>query len=114
MTEPQAPAPLTEASYYILISLIEPMHGYGVMQKVREMSGGRVILGPGTLYGALSAMQSAGLIELVKEAEANSRRKTYAVTARGREVVKAEIARLEQMIEHGKAMLANGGVANGR
>jgi len=59
-------APLTEASYYILISLLEPLHGYAVMQKVREMSGGRVRLGPGTLYGALSTMQSADLIEMVE------------------------------------------------
>jgi len=110
LNEALSPAPLTEASYYILISLLEPLHGYAVMQKVREMSGGRVRLGPGTLYGALSTMQSAGLIEMVEGSSPDSRRKTYVITPRGREVVKAEIDRLEQMIAHGKMMLASGGV----
>ena len=48
--------PLTEAVYYILLSLMEPMHGYGIMQNVETLSGGRVRLAAGTLYGALNAM----------------------------------------------------------
>jgi len=104
----QSPPPLTEASFYILISLVEPLHGYGVMQKVREMSGGRVNLGPGTLYTALSTMQSAGLIRPVEApgGRADSRRKTYVVTERGLAVLRVEISRLEQMVEHGKRMIA--------
>ena len=43
--------PLTEATYYILLSLVKPMHGYGIMQMVEEMTNGEVKLGPGTLYG---------------------------------------------------------------
>ena len=43
---------LTEGVYYILLSLMEPMHGYGIMQNVEQLSKGRVKLAPGTLYGA--------------------------------------------------------------
>ena len=46
---------LTEAFYYILLSLYQPLHGYGIMQKAQEFSGGRVRLAAGTLYGALNA-----------------------------------------------------------
>lgn len=47
---------LTEAFYYILLSLYQPLHGYGIMQKTQEFSGGRVRLAAGTLYGALNAL----------------------------------------------------------
>ena len=54
--------PMTEAMYYILLSLLKPGHGYGMMQRIRELSGGRLIMGPGTLYGVLSRMNKEGLI----------------------------------------------------
>jgi len=107
-------APLTESSYYILISLLEPLHGYGVMQKVERLSNGRIRLGPGTLYGALSNLQSAGLIQPVDGALENGRRKVYVITDLGRKVVEAEIHRLEEMIAHGKLLLASGGVVDER
>lgn len=46
--------PLTEALFYILLAARRPIHGYGIIQEVAEMTGGRVNLGPGTLYGAIS------------------------------------------------------------
>jgi DNA-binding PadR family transcriptional regulator len=46
--------PMTEAMYYILLALLKPSHGYGIMQRIRELSGGRLVLGPGTLYGVLT------------------------------------------------------------
>ena len=70
---------LTEAVYYILLSLNEPLHGYGMMQRVREMSRGRLELGAGTLYGALSALTEKGWIEPVS-GEEDSRRKAYRIT----------------------------------
>ena len=48
---------LTEGVYYILLSLTQPLHGYGIMQRVEEMSGGRLRMAAGTLYGALSSLQ---------------------------------------------------------
>ena len=44
--------PMTEAMYYILLALLRPGHGYGMMQRIKELSSGRIIMGPGTLYGA--------------------------------------------------------------
>ena len=46
---------LTEAVYYILLALVEPMHGYGIMQQTAALSKGRVRLSAGTLYGALAS-----------------------------------------------------------
>ena len=51
---------LTEAVYYILLSLCSPLHGYGIMQRVEEMSAGRVKLAAGTLYGALNTLKERG------------------------------------------------------
>ena len=48
--------PLTEAVYYILLALRKPNHGYGITQEVQELTGGRVILGAGTLYGAINIL----------------------------------------------------------
>lgn len=97
----QKNSPLTEATYYILISLTKPLHGYGIMKKVEEMSNGRIKLAAGTLYGALNTMQSNKLIKSVGEEEANKRRKLYIRTTLGTELVKFEICRLREMVENG-------------
>ena len=65
--------PLTEPTYYILLSLTEPLHGYAVMQKVEQLSNGAVSVGPGTLYGALSTLEKDGLIVKVAEVIGASR-----------------------------------------
>lgn len=96
--------PLTEASFYILISLKEPLHGYGVMQKVSELSHNRVQLGPGTLYGALSNLQSLELIKTVEEA-GNDRRKLYCMTEAGRLIAEYEVKRFEELARHGRLLL---------
>ena len=69
---------LTEPVYYILLSLTQPLHGYGIMQKVEEMSRGRLHMAAGTLYGALSSLQEKGWITAADNA-ADSRRKKYIV-----------------------------------
>lgn len=96
--------PLTEASYYILISLKEPLHGYGVMQNVEELSCKRVQLGPGTLYGALSNLQSLGLIEAVGES-GGERRKLYCMTEAGLMVAEHEIKRFEELALNGHKLM---------
>ena len=87
--------PLTESTYYILLTLVEPLHGYGIMQKVEKMSKGTVKIGPGTLYGAFQSLEKEGLIIKVGEEE---RRKIYALTKKGREVLQLQIARLTIML----------------
>ena len=86
---PQA-QPMTEAMYYILLSLLQPGHGYGMIARIRELSGGRVEMGPGTLYGVLTRMKEEGLIVLASEQE---RRKTYAITQKGLDALRVEYRR---------------------
>ena len=95
--------PLTESTYYIMLALIEPLHGYGVMQKVEQISQGAVRLGPGTLYGALTTLEKQGLIVMVSEQE---RRKSYTLTSLGRRVLLAQIDRLQVMARRGSAVSA--------
>jgi DNA-binding PadR family transcriptional regulator len=94
--------PLTEATYYILLALVKPLHGYGVMQKVEALSGGDVNIGPGTLYGAFTNLVKEGLITMVKEEE---RRKSYALTEKGRRLLAEQVRRLEIMSRNGQAIL---------
>jgi DNA-binding PadR family transcriptional regulator len=94
--------PLTESTYYILLALIEPLHGYVVMQRVREMSRGSVEVGPGTLYGVLSKLLQEGLVRMVKE---EKRRKVYELTPKGKDVLRAQIERLEIMTQAGSVLI---------
>jgi DNA-binding PadR family transcriptional regulator len=94
--------PLSEATYYILLSLVEPMHGYGIMQKVERISEGTVSIGPGTMYGAFSNLEKEGLIAMVKEEE---RRKSYALTEKGRQVLVEQIRRMEIMSRNGQGVV---------
>ena len=95
---------LTEAVYYILLSLLEPRHGYGIMQNAETLSGGRVKLAAGTLYGAISTMLEEGWITALP-GEKNSRKKEYVITDNGRAALRAELARLEELVSNGKALL---------
>ncbi|MFW6035844.1 MAG: PadR family transcriptional regulator [Halothermotrichaceae bacterium] len=98
--------PLTEATYYIMLSLVEPLHGYGIMQKAEEISKGRVVLAPGTLYGALSKLEDEDLITMVKApVQEDSRRKYYGLTKSGRTVLKLEYERIKQMTRESKSIL---------
>jgi DNA-binding PadR family transcriptional regulator len=100
MTPPLEKSPLTEAAYYILLSLYEPMHGYGIMQNVKMMSSDRVNLGPGTLYGAINTLLEKGWI--ISAGESDSRKKEYQITESGKKVVSYEIQRLEELLKNGK------------
>jgi DNA-binding PadR family transcriptional regulator len=93
--------PLTEATYYIMLALVEPLHGYAVMQKVEQISQGIVQIGPGTLYGAFDSLEKAGLIHMVKEED---RRKSYELTSKGKELLLNQIERLEIMTTNGNAV----------
>lgn len=95
---------MTEAIYYILLSLRRPNHGYGIIQEVSDMTGGRVTLGPGTLYGAINTLLNKGWIVLVR-ADINSRKKKeYIITDKGREAFAAEQKRLAELLENGRKM----------
>ena len=95
-------SPLTEATYYILLSLLHPLHGYGIIKKVEEMSKQRLHLAAGTLYGALTTLLENKLITLIGEDEDNPRRKLYQISALGQELINYEIIRLEEMVNNGR------------
>lgn len=95
---------LTEAVYYILLSLYTPQHGYGIMQRTEQLSGGRVRLAAGTLYGALNTLCEKGWITALQE-EPGSRRKEYQLTDQGLHVLKNELERLQELVVNGMAVL---------
>jgi DNA-binding PadR family transcriptional regulator len=99
----ERPAVLTEAGYYTLLSLYEPLHGYGIMQKVAVLSNGRVQLGAGTLYGILGKFVEQGWIS---EGAQYDRKKEYLITASGHAAVKAEVARLSELLINGEDILS--------
>jgi len=95
---------LTEAVYYILLALHSPLHGYGIMQKVGEMSGGRVRLAAGTLYGAIGTMLDKGWINSLPGVQ-NSRKKEYQITDLGKKMAEGELHRLRELIANGERII---------
>ena len=95
---------LTESTYYILLSLWTPQHGYGIMQQTEQLSGERVRLAAGTLYGAINALCEKGWIAPLPVAH-GSRRKEYELTDAGRTVLRQELSRLRQLVKHGESIL---------
>lgn len=95
---------LTEAVFYILLSLQKPLHGYGIIQNVSELSGGRVKLAAGTLYGALNSLVDKGWIDALPE-NPESRKKEYVITSTGRSCLKEEYLRLKELVDNGNKLL---------
>lgn len=82
---------LTEPMYYILIALSEECCGVDIMEKVQKISGGRVKVGPGTLYTMLSKFEENQIIFRTKE---EGRRKSYVITEHGKKLLQEEHERL--------------------
>ena len=99
--------PLSESTYFILLNLVEPLHGYGLMQKVEALTNAEVSIGPGTLYGAFSTLEKEDLIELVR---VEDRRKIYALTDKGRATLEAQIKRLRLMTQSAEEVFAESDV----
>lgn len=95
--------PLTETVYYILLALMEPAHGYLIMQKVEELSGGQVRMAAGTLYGAVDNLVKQKLIQPIRSED--SRRKVYVITEKGIEILRLDFARMNHMLEVTKDIL---------
>ncbi len=95
---------LTEAVYYILLSLNTPLHGYGIMQMTEQLSNGRVKLAAGTLYGALNTLCDKGWIKELP-VESGSRKKEYCITDSGRQILLDELNRLRQLVNNGEMIL---------
>ena len=90
---------LTEPMYYILLTLTEECCGVDIMEKVKEISHGRVLVGPGTLYAMLAKFEENGVIQMTTS---EGRRKSYIITEIGREMLQKEYDRLMIMVEDGQ------------
>ncbi len=99
MPESSERGALTEAVFYILLALHTPLHGYGIMQFIKEISKGRVDLGPGTLYGAITTLVEKGWIQPLPGA---GRKKEYEITMEGKQMVQWELERLQELVTHGQ------------
>ena len=93
---------LTEPMYYILLTLSEPQHGYGIMQEVERRTEGRVKIGAGTLYNLLSRFEDENIIVQISE---ENRRKTYTLTDKGLNILMDEYQRLKQLVSDGSNFL---------
>ena len=91
--------PMTESGFYILYCLQRPQHGYGIGRQVRQMTGGELVISPGTMYGTLSKMEKDGLIAFVREDE---KRKLYQLTPLGREILQLELRRIERLYKNSR------------
>jgi len=98
----QTTSPLTEATFFILLSLSPaPKHGYAILKEVKVLSHGRIVFSTGTLYGAIRRLLEQGWIKRVSDPEPNPTdrdRKAYALTDRGRKALNAEIERLRSLL----------------
>ena len=89
--------PMSETAYYILLSLNEPRHGYGIIKFVEELTNGRIVLGSGTVYGTLGKMSKDRLISVCADKE---RKTMYRITDNGKALLFFEIARLKKVYEN--------------
>ena len=90
---------LTEPMYYILLALTEECCGVDIMEKVKVISRGRVLVGPGTLYAMLAKFEENGVIQMTTS---EGRRKSYIITEIGREMLQKEYDRLKIMVDDGQ------------
>ncbi len=93
---------LTEPMYYVLLSLVEERHGYGIMQYVSQLTRDQVAIGAGTLYALLARFEKDGLIRRTGERE---NRKYYRLTLEGHRVLSAEFDRLRRQVADGERAL---------
>ncbi|MGB7999686.1 MAG: PadR family transcriptional regulator [Anaerobacillus sp.] len=97
---------LTDTSYYILLSLMEPKHGYLIMKTIEEMTNNMVVIGPASMYTTIKKLLGAELIQLHDKGD---KKKVYVITDKGIEVVKKELERKRIMIQLGEDILTNKG-----
>lgn len=99
--------PLTEAIFYILLAVRTPNHGYGIIQDIEAITNHRLVLGPGTLYGAIQSLVKKGWIEIYSEDTSSRKKKEYIITEAGRNAFQEEKARLEELLRNAKLMKEN-------
>lgn len=98
--------PLTETTFYIMLSLLQPSHGYAIMQNVEQLSHQKVKVAAGTLYGAIENLLKQKLIVEVKSED--KRRRVYTLTPEGRALLRLETQRLQHLIRIAQEVFPEG------
>lgn len=93
---------LSEPMYYVLLALTRELYGTEIMYEVKRISGGRIKIGPGTLYTMLDKFYTAGLIKRTDKTLAT---KSYIITEQGKETLKQEYTRLCTMLTDGEKIM---------
>jgi len=88
--------PMSETMFFILLSLQEERHGYGIMQHVKELTKNRIVLGAGTIYKSQSKLEGDGLIVSTREID---RKKLYLITEVGWLILKEEAMRIKEIYQ---------------
>ena len=93
---------LTEPMYYVLLALVDECCGVDVMNKVMDLSNGRVVVGPGTVYAMLDKFLKN---KIIKEVSSQGRKRSYLITQHGKELLIAEYNRIQTLFSDGKKIL---------
>jgi len=93
--------PMTETTYYTLLAVTIPRHGYAIMQYVSKLTKGRIVLGTGTLYTMVGRLVADGIIVMVPQ----NGKKSYCTTDVGLELLREETERLGKQLSDGKSVL---------
>lgn len=94
---------LTEVTFFILLALHRPKHGYAIMQFIEDETNGRLCLGAGSLYGAINSLLEKKWIEPI--GNATERKKEYLITPLGKEITQQEINRLKEISQIAKRIV---------
>ena len=98
--------PLTESYFYILLCLYESAnHGYGIMQRTDELTDGRVRIGSGTMYGAISKMIKKEYITEQEGSDEKNRRRIYTITELGKDILRSDCDRIDEMAKNIKSIM---------
>lgn len=98
---------LTETTFLILLAVYTPNHGYGIMQRIENETNGRVILGAGTLYGAINTLVKKKWIAPLGE-ETDSKKKMYVITDLGKQKAAEELERLREVLQLASLIIEGG------
>ena len=93
--------PMSETMFYILLSLQQERHGYGIMLHVKELTGGRIVLGAGTIYQSISKLQED---KLIRPGEEIDRKKMYRITDLGSRILKIEAERIAELYKNSEGL----------
>ncbi len=89
---------MTETTLLVLLAMHKPNYGYGIMQFIEKETDGRVVLGAGTLYGAINALVKKKWI-VPLDSEADSKKKEYVITDAGKQKVAGELKRMDEVLK---------------